>query len=190
RPLRGGRGAVLLQAMGRDAQGPRRAPARRPDARRRAGAARGGRAARRRAPGGDRRGRGAGGGVQCEPEPEPGRPVRAARSGAASNGWGTGSTSVLSWTRAPSLPTKKLWPSATSRLKTGWTLSDSTAVTVAVPPSVRTVSPGFSSRAMTHPRPATQNRWMPVTTTGSPPPPRRTRRVALGGLWKDVRTGG
>ena len=41
--------------------------------------------------------------------------------GAASNGAVTGSTTLLSWTSVPPVPTKKLWPSATCRLNTGWT---------------------------------------------------------------------
>ena len=56
------------------------------------------------------------------------RPVRliAASVGSASNGWFTGLTTLLSWTSRPALPTRKLWPSATWRLKTGWTWSVST----------------------------------------------------------------
>ena len=45
----------------------------------------------------------------------------------ASKGLMTTSTRLLSCTRAPSLPTRKLCPSATSRLKTGWIRSSSTA---------------------------------------------------------------
>ena len=44
------------------------------------------------------------------------------KSGTASNGLGVGLTRLLSWARTPDCPTKKLSPSATWRLNTGWTL--------------------------------------------------------------------
>ena len=87
----------------------------------------------------------------------------------------------------PDRPAKKLWLSPTSKLKTGWTRSAETADTRATPPSVRTASPGFRSRAITQPRPAFQKRWIPVATIGSPP--RSIRKVGAGLLWKTASTG-
>ncbi len=106
----------------------------------------------------------------------------------ASNGVGIASTRLLSWTRVPSLPTRKLCPSATSRLKTGWVRSFSTASTLATPPRVRTRSPALRSRAIVQPLPTFQNRWIPVATTASASPS-FTFKVGLGGLWYAATTG-
>ena len=87
----------------------------------------------------------------------------------------------------PADPTKKSCPLATSRLNTGWVDPVSTETTRATPPSVRTESPGFRSRAMTQPFRAFQSRWMAVVTTVSPPS--ATRSVSEGGLWWTATTG-
>ena len=81
----------------------------------------------------------------------------------------------------------KLWPPATSRLKTGRTRSVATEVTTAVVPSARTASPGFRSRAIDQPRPATQNRWIGVARIVSVPI--STRNVDVGWLWNTARIG-
>ena len=75
-------------------------------------------------------------------------------TGSASKGVVGDAGKVLSWTRAPWSPTKKVRDSATSRLKTG-SVGPGVMVLIRVRPSrVRRTSPGFRSRAIAQPRPA------------------------------------
>ena len=62
-----------------------------------------------------------------------------------------------------------------------------TETTRDVPPMVRTMSPGFSSRAIAHPLPARQKRWIGVAVIVSLP--RSTWSVSAGGLWNTCNTG-
>ncbi len=70
----------------------------------------------------------------AEHGPRRGRPRTRRRGSTASNGSGVGLIVLLSCASTPDRPTKKLSPSATWRLNTGWTFSSTTDFTAAVPP--------------------------------------------------------